>query len=141
MKPPTMAWAFPYKSLIKKMTYRIVFSLSDRGVFSIGFLYRDNPSLCQVNVQLIRTKSTQNFYFFSLRLSVHNMHMHECDCMGVNTVVCELQVLQFQKKSVLTCQDVRLSLKVLQLWRKGYPNLLGSPDMPTSVIDIELKVS
>ena len=95
-------------------------SISIRSI-SIRFLYWDKPSLCQANGQLIRTKSTQNFYFFSVSLSVHNMHMHECDCMCMNAVVCELQVLQLQKKSVLTCQDVRLSLKVLQLWRKRYP--------------------
>ena len=81
IKPPTMAWALPHKSLIKKMPYRIVFSLSDGGVFSIRFLYEDNPSLCQANGQLIRTKSTQNFYFFLVSLSVHSMHVHECDCV------------------------------------------------------------
>ena len=67
---------------------------------------------------------------------------HECDCVYVRMVMyVHCKYYSSRGKGFLTCQKVRLYFKVLQLTLGEYPNLLGSPDIHTSVIAIEVKVS
>jgi hypothetical protein len=56
MAPPTMHWALPHQSLIKKMPYRFAFSLILQG-HCLGwiFLLSDDFSLCQVDIKIVST--------------------------------------------------------------------------------------
>ena len=66
---------------------------------------------------------------------------HECDCVYVRMLMyVHCKYYSSRGKGLLTCQKVRLYFKVLQLWGK-YPNFLGSSDIHTSVIAMEIKVS
>ena len=48
---PTMGWALPHQSLIKKMLCRLAHRRSDSDIFSIEVLIPKHSNLCQVEKQ------------------------------------------------------------------------------------------
>jgi hypothetical protein len=54
--PPTMSWALPHQSLVKKMSYRLAYNLNLwRYFLNRGFPLSDDSTLCQVDVKLANT--------------------------------------------------------------------------------------
>ena len=58
MTPPTVVWAHPHQSLIKKISYRPAY----RPIFSIeGPSSSDDPNFCQMDIKLASTQ----FFIYS----------------------------------------------------------------------------
>ena len=56
LAPPTMGWALPYQSLIKKMFYRLAHSqILGKHFLNQSSLLSDDSRLCQVDINLSRT--------------------------------------------------------------------------------------
>ena len=56
MAPHTMGWALPYKSVIKKMFFRLIHNpILRRHFLNWGSLLSDDSRLCQVDINLVST--------------------------------------------------------------------------------------